>query len=426
MSRKLPYKSLAALCVGLSLSLSSQPAQPVPELPEALGLEQVVQLVLTRNPRVKSGEASIQAAGGRERQAAARPNPELEFEIEDIGLGGSGDAFEDSVYTIRASQTLELGGKRTNRMQVAAHGTALARAELEGTRAELVAETRDRFSDVLIAEAQLEAAKAAHGIAGKVQNTVTERVHSGKVSPVALPKSALELASRQLDLQRAEGALVAAKASLGALWDAEPSDSASLRIVGDLRKLPTLPPLADLRERLPENPAWLQGEARQRLADAAIAQERAAATPDLTVSTAIVHERAGGEESVEFGIGIPLPLFDRNTGNIEAAVAEAEQARQEQRATQLALRTELAQQWQEAKTALAEANMIGNTMLPAAEQAFQSAEEAYRSGKLEYLDMLDAQQTLADIRAQHIEALAEAHRSVTDLERLIGKPLASN
>lgn len=426
MSSKLPYKSLAVLCVGLSLNLLSQPAQPVPELPESLDLGQVVRLVLTRNPRLKSGEASVQAAGGREQQAAVRPNPELDFEVEDIGLGSSGDAFEGSVYTIRASQTLELGGKRTKRMQVAADEAALSRTELEGTRAELIAETRDRFNDVLIATAQVEAAKAAHGIAGKVQNTVAERVRSGKVSPVALAKSALELASRQLDLQRAEGALVAAKASLAALWDAEPGDSAELLIVGDLELLPTLPPLADLREQLPANPAWLQGEARQKLAEAAIAQERAAAVPDLTISTAIVHERASGEEFVEFGIGIPLPLFDRNTGNIGAALAEAEQARQEQRATQLALRTELARQWQEAKTALAEAQTIRDAMLSAAEEAFQSAEEAYRSGKLEYLDMLDAQQTLAGIRRQHIEALAEAHRSVTGLERLIGKPLANN
>jgi cobalt-zinc-cadmium efflux system outer membrane protein len=435
MNRAFPPRLLAVLCVGFSLSplsgageAASANSSPQPKTApsQALALDQAIERVLARNPRLKSGAAAIEAAGGRERQAAVRPNPELEVEVEDVALTGDGDPFGSSIYSVRASQTLELSGKRAKRMQVASCETAITRWELAALRVELVAETQNRFGDVLIAEARLEAAGAALEVARDVHKTVAERVRSGKVSPVAQTKSKVELAGRLLELRRAEGALAMAKASLAALWDADPEEAARLQLAGDLQRLPVLPELPELGRLLPANPAWAQGETMQERAEATVALERAAASPDVTLSAAIGREGGSGEGFVEFAVSIPLPLFNRNTGNIEAALAEAEQVRYEQQAMRLALKTTLARQWQETKMALTEAKTIRDTMLPAAETAFQSAEEAYRSGKLEYLDVLDAQQTLAEVRMQHIEALAEARRSLIGLERLIGKPVTNN
>ena len=90
----------------------------------------------------------------------------------------------------------------------------------------------------------------------------------------------------------------------------------------------------------------------------------------------------------------------------------------------IAARAELAGTWQELQAAREEAASIENEMLPGAREAFAAAEEAYRSGKLEYLDVLDAQQALFETEMQWIEVLSELHQAIAEIERLVGGSLS--
>ena len=62
-------------------------------------------------------------------------------------------------------------------------------------------------------------------------------------------------------------------------------------------------------------------------------------------------------------------------------------------------------------------------MLPGAQSAFDAVTEGYHIGKFDFLEMLDVQRTLFDVRGSYIDALAEYHKAVADVERLIGEPL---
>ena len=427
------HRSLVPFCLTLALLYGTPGAHsqgagdadgPTPDSVTALTLSAASELALSRNPKLKAGGAAIRAAAARAQQAGVLPNPEIEAEIEDVGLSGEERGLDASIYTVRAAQTFETGGKRAKRRRAASLEVLLANWDLEAERLDLLAEVRSRFIDLLAAQERVRVVTASHELGRKVRDTAAERVRSGKVSPLELTKADVELAGRRVELQRAERELAAARIALAALWNAPLTEAVRLRAEGDLRRVPALPEFAELEARLDGTPEMARWETEEQLAQAAVIQEKAARIPDVTVSAGLAHERESGHEVVEFAVSLPLPFFDRNRGNIRAALAEQERIREDQRAVAIALRAELAEQWQELQAAREEATSIEDEMLPGARRAFAAAEEAYRSGKLEYLDVLDAQQTLVEAEMQHLEALSSLHQTVAVIERLVGGGLS--
>jgi cobalt-zinc-cadmium efflux system outer membrane protein len=386
-------------------------------------LSGAVELALSRNPRLRAGAAGVKAAEGREHQAGVLPNPEIEAEVEDIGVSGEERGFDASIYTVRAAQTFELGGKRAKRRRAAGLETDLADWDLAAIRLDLIAETRGRFVDLLAAQERLRVVTAAYDLGGKVRAVAAERVKSGKVPALELTKANVELTGRRVELRRAERELAAAQTALGALWNTSPAESLALRAEGQLRQNLNLQAPEALARRLGVNPDLARWDSEEDLAQAAVAQEKAARIPDVTLSAGLSHEQESGNQLVLFAVSLPLPLFDRNKGNIDAARAELDKVREERIATQIRLRAELAGQWQELQSALEETAAIENEMLPGAREAFDAAEEAYRSGKVEYLDVLDAQQTLFEAEMQLVESLTTLHQKAIGIERLVGGDL---
>ena len=386
-------------------------------------LSEALELALSRNPRLRAGGAAIRAAAARTQQAGVLPNPEIEVEVEDVGLSGEERGLDASIYTVRAAQTLELGGKRAKRRRAASLEVLLANWDLDSERLDLVAEVKARFTGLLVAQERVRMVTESHELGRKVRDTSAARVRSGKVSPLELIKADVELTGRRVELHRAERELAAARTALAALWNASPAEVATLRAEGNLQQIPQLPDFATLEARLGGNPDLARWETEEQLTQAAVSQERAARIPDVTVSAGLAHERESGNEVVEFAVSLPLPLFDRNRGSITAALAERDRVREDRRVVAIALQAELAEQWQELQAAREEAQSIGDAVLPGARKAFAAAEEGYRSGKLAYLDVLDAQQTLFEAEMQWVEALSALHQTTAKVERLIGGSL---
>ncbi len=420
---------LAVFCIlGLPgiVRQAESPAHPggptvAESAPASLDLDEAVRRALIHHPRLRAAAAARRASAARERQSAALPNPTLEADAEDVGLGGPRDGFDAATYTVRVALPVELGGKRATRQRLAATATEVARLDADAAQLAVAADVKSRFWQLLAAQERLQTVTASCDLAITVRDTVAESVRAGKVSPVALTKSEVALAGRRLERHRAEGALAAARAALGALCGVAPAALSNLRVRGDLEQVTAPADLQALLARLPNHPEWTRTETEQELARARVAVERAAAIPDVTVSAGIAHGREEGDETVEFAVSFPLPLFDRNRGNIEAALAEAEQAREERDSRQLALRAELAEQWHQAQSAVAEAHAMRDGVLPGARKAFANAQEAYRSGRLEYLDVLDAQLTLAETEMGYLDALAAVHQALVQIERLAGE-----
>lgn len=406
--------SLPPPAVEHTAAKSAEATPPVP-VPDVLTLADALLLAVQGNPALAASARDVQAAEARMRQAALPPNPELEVEIDEVDRDGAG--FDSAETAIVIGQTFELGGKRGWRRRVARAESELAAWDYASKRLDLCAETARRFHDVLAAQARLELARAAQELAEQTNRAVAERVKAGKEPPLQVAKSQAERELARLDAAEAEATLASARRQLAACWGA--SAAAFARVQGDLNTMAaTVPPLEVLRSSLMRNPDLARWETAGRLQRAALAEARAGRIPDLHGSVGFVQYKEDGTEALAFRVGLPLPLFDRNQGNIAAAAHDLDRTEDERRAATLALNGSLA----EAHAALASAHQrvvaLRDMVLPAMERTYQAAREGYEQGTFGLLDVLDAQRILGETQVALLEAQSGYHRAVVEIQRL--------
>jgi cobalt-zinc-cadmium efflux system outer membrane protein len=206
---------------------------------------------------------------------------------------------------------------------------------------------------------------------------------------------------------------------LAAMWgDAAPHFQ---RAKGDLNGvLANVPSIEVLRTRLSDNPELARWDAEMRRLDAELASQKAERVPDLEARLGVQRFEEDGTGALAFGIGVPLPLFDRNQGNIAAAQHEVAKARAERRAAQTTLAAELAEAHADLTSAHRRALTLRSKVVPAMDEAFNAAHVGYTQGKFGFLDMLDAQRGLFEATGELVDALADYHVALAEIQRLTG------
>jgi len=62
-------------------------------------------------------------------------------------------------------------------------------------------------------------------------------------------------------------------------------------------------------------------------------------------------------------------------------------------------------------------------LIPQTEQGFRAAETAYETGKVDFLNWLDAEKTLLHTRLAYYKAIVDYEKSIAYLERIVGRDL---
>lgn len=172
------------------------------------------------------------------------------------------------------------------------------------------------------------------------------------------------------------------------------------------------------------SPDLLRLDAEERSRQSALARELAEKKPDVTVSGGVRYLNEYQDGALVAGLSIPLPWSDKRQGTIAEARARLDQTRARRRAEELRLRAALNQSRQAYEDARLTALSLEQSILPAAWSAFETVQEGYRQGKIDYLDVLDAQRTWFELKGSHIEAVAAGLLAAVDIQRLTGGILA--
>ncbi|MBD9664764.1 cobalt-zinc-cadmium efflux system outer membrane protein [Variovorax beijingensis] len=387
---------------------TAEPAGPL-DLRSALALAQQF------NPGLSSASREREATDAALVQAGAWPNPVLEAQVEDLRRG-------NRTTTLQLSQPIELGGKRAARVTAAERARDQAASALLARRSELRASAITLFFEVLAAQERLRLAQDSVGLAEAATRAAANRVAAGKVSPLEESRARVAEAGIRVELLQAEGALRSARQQLAALWG-NPNPRFT-QADGALDRLPAA--AGNVESRLSAAPvlrqARLEVERRQALSDL----EQARRVPDVTVSLGAkrvpADEGMGSSDrnQVVVGLSVPLPIFDTNRGNVAEALSREEKARDELAAAELQLGADVAQATERLRSARATAQTLQRDALPGAEAAYKAAARGFELGKFSFLEALDAQRTLFQVRNQHLLAVADAHRAAAELDRLLG------
>lgn len=376
-----------------------------------LSLAGALARVLQANTGLRAGVLEIDAQSGAVMQAGVAPNPELATLVE--------DARESTrTTTVQLNVPIELGGKRTARINAAQLGQDAANAELAVKRNAVLASTRAAFHDLLAAQQRQQIAGESLALANGALAAVAKRVLAGKNSPVDETRARIAASSVKVDLAQAAGELAAARNRLAALWSGTGRDIG--RAEGRLDRLPAQASLPQLMEQLKAAPALRLAHIELARRQALAQLERAGRVPDLIVSIGAKREQQAGRNQAVFGLAIPLPLFDRNRGKLHEALQRGEKARAELDGARARLSNELAQAHEALAVAREQAQLLNEDILPGAQSAYEAARTGFEYGKFNVIDVIDAQRTLLQARTQYLRALADAHRAAADIDSILG------
>ncbi|WP_449434971.1 TolC family protein [Pseudomonas putida] len=399
-----PWKSVALCALICGLMTPAAFAQ-------GISLTQALATAMAANPDLAAARQEIGIAQGARKQAGLIPNPEISYEVEDTNRN-------TSTTTVSLSQPLELGGKRGARVEVATYDQSVAQLELDSRVNSFRADVVQAFYAALRAQTGLDLAKQSLELTERGLRIVDGHVRAGKSSPVEATRAQVQLAEAKLQVRRAETQKATAYQQLAQMTGSAVTvfdrlDSATLS--------PGMPPRSEeLLAKLDQTAEMRLAVAQIDKSEASLGSEKAQRIPDLTVSVGSQYDRSVRERVNVVGLSMPLPLFDRNQGNILSASRRADQARDLRNAVELRLRSETQTAVNQWATAMQEVESYDKTILPSAQQAVDTATRGFEMGKFGFIEVLDAQRTLIVARGQYLDSLSAATNARAQVERVYG------
>lgn len=388
--------------VGLALLLIAAGAQAQEPAPPTLSLEEALRRAAERNPALIAQTYRERAAEALIEQAGLHPNPTLGLSLENFAGTGRVQGVRGLETTVQASQTIERGGKREKRVALAGREREAAAKEFTVRQSEVLATTTAAYLEVLAAQQRLALSAEPLKLARETVAAVELRVKAGASSPAESARARAGLAAAQTEFARAEAGLAAARAALAATWGGTPDEVTN--VAGTLRVPAGLPAQEVFLAKLAAHPRLDLQQSVIAGRRAALELEQAQAVQDITAGGGLRLLREGSDAALVAGVSVPLPIRNKNQGNIRAARETLSGAEQGVRTVEVELRSAFTAAWQDMVAAHAAAQGIRRDALPATQEAYTTVRHAYEQGQLPLIDVLDAQRSLVALRKDLLDA----------------------
>jgi outer membrane protein, heavy metal efflux system len=399
-------------------SLSDNPQVQIDSLPSPLNLDRIIDRFLQRNLSVEAARYRVEAAQAEQIAARLRPNPGLTVSAENLKV--SGDTPFNRLYEFSAtySQTIELGGKRRLRREVADLVVSVAEAQLADVLRQRLFEIKRAYYDAVLARAMLDNAVENRNNFDELIKFNQVRLEEGAIAEGELLKVRLERIKFDSAVAQAELAVRQAGIRLLELLG-ETDFSQATAVAGELGFVPITADLSNFREMaLRQRPDVQLAERNVKLAERRIALEKARNSTDITPFAGV--KRVGIDNTVLFGVTIPLRINDRNEAGIARATADEKVAQAEFTLARNHVLAEVESAYRAYEAAHERVATFQRGLLQQADEARSIALAAYREGATDLLPLLEAERTRADISQQYYRSLYDYRLSILLLESAIG------
>jgi cobalt-zinc-cadmium efflux system outer membrane protein len=385
-----------------------------------LTLTQALTLAEQQNPTLRAQAQSIESSRANEITAGLRPNPTFQNDTTSATLG---------IY-----QQFEIGGKRRSRLDGARLATSISRTDFADTQRTLVFNVRQAFVNALLARANLALARESLSSFQRVIDLNRVRLEKGALSGADFLKIELQMLQFQTDFEDATLALKTAKALIRALLGGS-NLAQEFEVEGDLRAAPFDASLSELQQRaLANRPDLKSAETGRQKAAADLRLASANGYPDPTIGTSLLHagnEIGGpswfqpfypkGETSNAMGVGIafPIPLFNRNQGEIARTRSEQRRADLLAQATRNQVLQDVETAFASCRSGLERVRLYEQTYLSRAKDLRDAAEFAFQRGATSLLDFLDAERTYRATQLAYRKELAAYMTNLAQIESAV-------
>jgi outer membrane protein, heavy metal efflux system len=393
------------------------PAAPLPMDEQAdragMTLAALEDLALRNNPAIQQAGAAAARAAGIRTQVGLKPNPSIGYFGSEIGIDGA--AGQNGAFV---QQTFVTGGKLAWSQTVVGHDVNALLWQVEAQRQRVRTDIQVQFYAALAAQRRLELAREFRHVAERGVQVSEDRLRIQVGARPDLLQSQMQLNEVDLLIQRTELDLEAAWNQLAAT--AGLSSMLRPELIGDLETPPdgrdteavyqqivaTSPLLASARARVDRARANLQLQQQQPI-------------PNITAQLGAGHDDASGDEFANVQLSLPLPLHNKNQGNVRAAHAEYCEATQNVQRLMLQTRRDLAGVMREHEVARVTVEQYASSILPKASESLDLIQQAQDAGQIDFLRVLTARRMFFDANLEYVRALGELAQTQARLDGLL-------
>ena len=387
----------------------------------------------TRNWDLLAAQADLDLASARKLTAGAFPNPNVSLAVTKIPTDGRtattylGNSLIHRSYDSIAAfnQLVEIGGKRAARRESAKAGIAGASARFANVRRQLDLAVTRAYAAVLLADDQVRVLRASANSLRQEADLAQTRFQNGDLSRADRDQIIITSDRFELEARRGEGDARTARIQLEVLLGVTEAR-------GEIQPLETLEQLA----RQPAPTGWdtpaaaaialradvVAAREEARKAGAELRLQEAQRIPDPTFLIQYEREPPDKLDTVGLGVSFPLPLWNWNRGNIDAARAGRRQAEVRARQSAAEAAAELTVAATDYRTAAERNENYSTRIIPASAAIRQTVRFAYEQGGASLLDLLTAERNDNEVRLAAVSASADLARAVAALKAALGHP----
>jgi cobalt-zinc-cadmium efflux system outer membrane protein len=339
----------------------------------------------------------------------------------DRDLVESGVAVDEGV--VRTDYVVERGAKRERRVEQAKLAQSVAELQLLDTTRRLVLDVRTAFADVQLAKLNLALARENLEALDNVVSVNVQRVRTGDLSQVELSRSRLAALQFENDVEQQTAKLAVARSRLSTLIG-RGANAGTLDVIGDLRRDADPLDRAELQVRaLESRPDLRAAKSEQARSVADLRLQLANGKVDYTVSGEYHRQAGGGLRGNDYGVYLsaPLPIFNRNQGEIARARVQQQQLDTKTKALEAGIQAELDEAFTEYTSSRRVVERIETGMLTQARDVRATMEYSYRRGEASLVEFLDAVRAFNDTARSYNEARADYARSLYSLDAISGQ-----
>lgn len=385
--------------IGLASAVLS--AQSADALPARVTLDQVLQLLETRSPRTLAERATVPVAEADRITANTLPNPSISYSGLRLVQGLSTGAVTQHQFS--AEQPLLISGQRRARRDVAELNVSAERARASAAVADRRLEVRQAFASLLARQEELRILQESRSDLTRVESVVRGRAEAGDRSRYDVLRVEtegrmldVEVRNASTDVEDASGHLAALlgfpgwhpTADGGLAPGTTPTDSNTLWASAQRRR-----------------PALVAAQRRENAAIGGITLAQRERLPVPVLSGGAITTRDVGGTSAYFGVSVPMPFFDRGRGPIAHAKAEADAEKKAVEAEAAEARADIERARMTFISRRQTLSAVESDIIQRVPGLRQMAEDAYREGRGDILELLDASRSLKDIQLLRVKQL---------------------
>ncbi|MGI9014409.1 MAG: TolC family protein [Phycisphaerales bacterium] len=386
-----------------------------------LTLEDLLQAADRLNPRIAAARAEVGMAGGEAWQSSLYPNPSIEVESENVQPSNRG--FGVSETTVGVAQPIIVSGRRDAAVAAGRARMNVEQLEVESVRREVHGRIRRVVTEIVYAQRAIELHRELLELAQRTLDIASARFEARAAPESEAIRARVEANRLGLAVERLRGDLAELNERLDALLGGHhvPVDQLETESLEDT-STPGLPALEVLKSEVRANhPAVMAAQAAVEAAERTVELERTRHYPDITARLGVGVNHRDDEGFIEAGLGVPLPIFDQNQGNVLAARFAVIRARAQADAVSSELLGELAQAYRRWESAVARLSVFEADILAEAHRSYEQTLAGYQAGSLAFLDLLDAQRTLTEANIAQVQLTRTISQSLSEILEILGE-----